>query len=76
MRLHRYAPLRRLVSFMGTLAVAAALSLSLSACADETEVDDGFETDTTMFDTPMYDTTAFDTTMTDTLFDDTTGMGM
>lgn len=76
MKLIKYMPFRRLLSLVGTFAVATVLSLSLAACADETEIENEFEEDTTMFDTPMYDTTAFDTTMSDTLFEDTTGMGM
>lgn len=76
MKLNPYLSFRRLTSFVATFAVLAVLSLSMSACADETEVDDGFREDTTMLETPMYDTTAFDTTMSDTLFEDTTGLGM
>ncbi len=77
MKLNRYQPFRRLLSMTATLAVVAVLSLSLAACADETDVENQFEEDTTMLETPMMpDTAAFDTTMSDTLFGDTTGMGM
>ena len=76
MKLTKYLPFRRLVSVVSTLAVAFVLSFSFAACADETEVENEFEQDTTMLDTPMYDTTAFDTTMSDTLFEDTVDTGM
>lgn len=76
MKLNRYLPFRRFMSLATTFAVAIVLSLSMAACADETEVENQFDEDTTMLDTPMYDTTAFDTTMSDTLFGDTTGMDM
>ena len=76
MKLYRYLPFQRFTSIAATLAIAMVLSLSLAACAEETEVENQFEDDTTMLETPMYDTTAFDTTMSDTLLNDTTGMGM
>lgn len=75
MKLNRFLPFRRFMSLAATFAVATVLSLSLAACADETDVENEFQEDTTMLDTPMMpDTMMMDTTMSDTLFGDTTGM--
>ncbi len=77
MKLNRYQPFSRFMSVVATFAIATVMSLSLAACADDTDIQNEFEEDTTMLETPMMpDTAVFDTTMSDTLFGDTTGMGM
>jgi len=77
MNFERHLPLRRWFSLIALGALAMVLSLSLAACAEETEIEDEFDQDTTLLDTPAYDTTMFDTmridTM-DTLMDEMDGM--
>lgn len=71
-----FTPMRKLLSLATYAFVTGTMMFSLAACADEPEVEDDFDADTTLIETPLYDTTMYDTTMMDTTMADTTDMGM